>query len=157
TRLSATGELRSRRQLQGYLDAFRRRFGPEALSSLHGQPLLEHMHAHGIRESLVYGLEFKNDDEFPNLFGSIAGGNALKFGVDRRSETGVWSSKGSGSAPVDISLEQAIEIATHHRDHLIAATEILSALPPEADSDAYLALQRSLREVASSIEDTAWG
>jgi hypothetical protein len=39
------------------------------------------MHAHGNRESLVYWLEFKNDDEFPGqMFGSIAGGSAHKFG-----------------------------------------------------------------------------
>jgi len=36
------------------------------------------MHDHGNRDSLVYWLEFKDDEEFPAIFGSIAGGSALK-------------------------------------------------------------------------------
>jgi len=42
------------------------------------------MHDHGNRDSLVYWLEFKDDEEFPASFGSIAGGSALKFGIYRR-------------------------------------------------------------------------
>jgi 5-methylcytosine-specific restriction enzyme B len=48
------------------------------------------MHAHGNRDSLVIWLEFKNDEEFPAIFGSIAGGSALKFGIYRSKETGAW-------------------------------------------------------------------
>ena len=41
--------------------------------------------------SLVYWLEFKNDDELPgSKFGSIGGGSALKFGIYKRKETGAW-------------------------------------------------------------------
>ena len=74
------GELLSRTQLDADYATFRRRFGPEVLANLDGEALLTTMHEHGNRDSLVYWLEFKNDDEFPGLpFGSIAGGSALEI------------------------------------------------------------------------------
>jgi 5-methylcytosine-specific restriction enzyme B len=100
--LTADGTIPPRSKSQQYYDAFRRAFGPEVLRSLSGPTLLERMHAHGNRDSLVYWLEFKDDEEFPARFGSIAGGSALKFGVYRRRETGTWATKGPTSAPVDI-------------------------------------------------------
>lgn len=72
-KLQAEGWLPSRQQLQIYYDTFRRRFGPEALRGLDGLALLEQMHAHGNRDSLVYWLEFKNDEDFPEIFGSSVG------------------------------------------------------------------------------------
>ena len=89
-KLTADGKLLSRSQLEGYYRTFRSRFGPDVLARLDGEELLETMHAHGNKDSLVYWLEFKNDDEFPAHFGSIAGGSAFKFGVFRRKETGIW-------------------------------------------------------------------
>jgi hypothetical protein len=87
-RRTSRGELLSTDRLQASYAAFRVRFGPDALKSLDGPALLQVMHAHGNRESLVYWLEFKNDDEFPGqMFGSIAGGSAHKFGLFRRRET----------------------------------------------------------------------
>jgi 5-methylcytosine-specific restriction protein B len=52
---------------------FRRRFGPDALARLDGEALLDGMRLHGNKDSLVYWLEFKNDEEMPGHFGSIAG------------------------------------------------------------------------------------
>lgn len=61
-RLDAEGQLRFGTQLAAYYDTFRRRFGPEQLSGLDGEVLLETIHDHDTRDSLVYWLEFKNDD-----------------------------------------------------------------------------------------------
>jgi 5-methylcytosine-specific restriction enzyme B len=156
--LAAEGSLLSRKKLQGFYDTFRREFGPEVLRSLDGQELLERMHAHGGQDSLVYWLEFKDDAEFPAVFGSIAGGSALKFGVYRRKETGTWAVAGpSGNAPKDIGLAEAIEIARRHRDQLLAACDALSSMRPGADDQAYLELQRQLQSVAPDVQDTAWG
>src|SRR3954469_14718600 len=80
-KLTADGKLLSRSQLDACYRTFRSRFGPDVLAGLDGEQLLETMHAHGNRDSLVYWLEFKNDEEFPAKFGSIAGGSALKFGM----------------------------------------------------------------------------
>src|SRR5438309_10328909 len=83
-RMSAEGKLLSRAQLDQFYATFRSRFGPDRLAGTDGEPLLESMHAHGNKDSLVYWLEFKNDEEFPARFGGIAGGSALKFGIFKR-------------------------------------------------------------------------
>jgi 5-methylcytosine-specific restriction protein B len=57
------GDLLSAERLQAGYSAFRSRFGPDALKSLDGLALLNTMHTHGNKESLVYWLEFKNDEE----------------------------------------------------------------------------------------------
>ena len=62
----------------------------EVLKRLGGEELLNLMHARPSKDSLVYWLEFKNDEEFPAKFGSIAGGSALKFGFYWRQKTGAW-------------------------------------------------------------------
>lgn len=155
--LTADGTLPSRPLLQTYYDAFRRAFGPEVLRSLDGQDLLERMHAHGNRDSLVYWLEFKDDETFPAIFGSIAGGSALKFGVYRRAETGTWATSGEGSAPRDITVTEAIDIARRHRDQLLAAADVVAALPTDADESRYVALQRDLARVAPDVQNTVWG
>ena len=87
-KLTAEGKLLSKSQLEACYQTFRSRFGPDVLAKLDGEELLESMHTHGNRDSLVYWLEFKNDEEFPARFGSIAGGSAFKFGIFRRKETG---------------------------------------------------------------------
>jgi len=64
-------------KLDEYRDRFRELFGPERLAGLDGETLLNTMHLHGNKDSLVYWLEFKNDEEFSNrLFGGIGGGTA---------------------------------------------------------------------------------
>ena len=81
-------ELLSSDRLRVSLAAFRERFGPERLKSLDGEALLHLMHLHGNKESLVYWLEFKNDEEFPGpKLGSISGGSAYKFGLFRRKDS----------------------------------------------------------------------
>src|SRR5262245_58783570 len=89
-KFSTEGKLLSRAQLDQYYSTFRIRFGPDQLANLDGEALLETMHAHGNKDSLVYWLEFKNDDEFPARFGGIGGGSAFKFVIFRRKETGAW-------------------------------------------------------------------
>ncbi len=65
-----------------YFQSFHEKFNPKALQGMDGESLLEAMHNTGNQDSLVYWLEYKDDEEFPALqFGSIAGGSALKFGI----------------------------------------------------------------------------
>ena len=74
-RMMATGKLLTPEMIANYLDRFRSKFGPEALSGLDGVNLLETMHGRQSKDSLAYWLEFKKDEEFPTTrFGSIAGG-----------------------------------------------------------------------------------
>ena len=76
-----SGALMTSDQLRDAYDRFRSRFGPERLLSIDGEPLLDLIHDHSNRDSLVYWLEFKDDDEMPAVFGSIAGGSSI--GWDR--------------------------------------------------------------------------
>lgn len=89
--LLSNGVMFTEAKLRQQYTTFADRFGPDALSQLEGEELLNLMHDHGEPNSLVYWLEFKSDDEFDTKrFGSIAGGSAMKFRIFRRSETGHW-------------------------------------------------------------------
>jgi 5-methylcytosine-specific restriction protein B len=89
------------------------------LRNLDGEALLNVMHDMQNRDSLVYWLEFKDDEEFPSpRFGSIAGGSAFKFGLFRKKETGVWTT-GASQKPISLSTEQAITMARRNRDQLM--------------------------------------
>ena len=134
-------------------------FGPSVLAGLDGEPLLTLMHDHGNRDSLVYWLEFKNDEEFETRsFGSIAGGSALKFRIFRRKETGNWQAGGEkGNQPKDITKEEAIEFARSHRDQLLKGVELLDGLPENASDDDYAQLQDQMDELAPDVSRLAWG
>jgi 5-methylcytosine-specific restriction enzyme B len=141
-------------KLATYYQTFRMRFGPDVLASWDGQALLDQMHDTG-PDGLVYWLEFKNDDEFPAIFGSISGGSALKFGIYRRRETGEWMT-GSPQNQIVLPVDKAIEVAKKHREQLIRGCEILDAFPEGAEPEAYVNLQEQLAKVAPDIQDSAW-
>ncbi len=61
--LDMKGDLPSDAHLAKYYENFRKRFGPDRLRNLDGEALLEAIHDHRNRDSLVYWLEFKNDEE----------------------------------------------------------------------------------------------
>lgn len=126
------------------------------LARLDGEELLETMHAHGNRDSLVYWLEFKNDEEFPAKFGSISGGSALKFGIFRSNETKAWMI-GSPRDMREVPVSQAIEIARKHRDQLLQGAERIGQLTELADDAEYRRLQDDLGRIAPSVSDLAWG
>ena len=153
--LMARGDLPSLDALHGYYATFRRRFGPDVLAAADGEPLLSLMHE-TTKDGLVYWLEFKDDDELPAIFGSIAGGSALKFGLYRRRETGAWTT-GTPTAQREISTADAIQIARTHRDQLVAADQVLARFPSDSDDAGYLALQQELARVAPTVQDSAWG
>lgn len=137
-------------------DAFRSRFGPDRIRSLDGPELLQVMHTHGNRDSMVYWIEYKNDDEFAGLnFGGISGGGAHMYGIFRRRNTEQWV-KGSPRSEENISEAEAIVIARKHRDQLIAGAALLEALPAQASDAEYLALQKSLEQQAPDLAKKAW-
>ncbi|WP_426043107.1 McrB family protein [Brevundimonas sp. TWP2-3-4b1] len=160
-RLLAAGELIPEPRLETYYATFQEQFGPARLAKLDGSELLERMHAHGTVDSLVYWLEFKNDEEFPSSFGSIAGGSALKFGIFRSKETGLWTT-GASRSMRPISEAEAIDVARRNRDQLLAGTRVLDtfSLPDSGDEaidDAYRELQEEIMRAAPDVFDSAWG
>jgi 5-methylcytosine-specific restriction enzyme B len=154
--LQKRGELLPTERLQASYAAFRSRFGPNALNSLDGIALLNAMHAHGNKESLVYWLEFKNDDEFPGpSFGSISGGSAHKFGLFRRKETNQWV-VGSPTHDKNVSETDAIAVARKHRDQLVLGIALLEAMLAGGDDNTYIAVQAELENQAPDICGVAW-
>ena len=151
------GELRSKEQLVDYYSTFRNRFDPEKLKNLDGETLLNTMHDIQSKDSLVYWLEFKNDEEFPSpMFGSIAGGSAFKFGLFRKKETGRWTT-GSPQNPEELTVEQAIDKARQNRDQLIRGVELLEKLPVNGTDEDYAHLQQEINRVAPEVSNVSWG
>ena len=158
--LISEGKLYTQSQLHHYYSVFRERFGPEVLRGLDGEALLTFMHDLGNRDSLVYWLEFKNDEEFDTKsFGSIAGGSALKFRIFRRKETGNWQSgsERNKNKPKDITIQEAIAIAGEHRNQLLEGVKLLEQLPEDATDDDYALLQDQMDEVAPDVSRLGWG
>jgi hypothetical protein len=88
-----TGALLTAEQVLRYTGTFNERFGPDVLSRMDGEALLKVMHGRqeGEPKCMAYWLEFKNDEEFPDRFGGIAGGAATKYGVYQRQNDGAWA------------------------------------------------------------------
>jgi 5-methylcytosine-specific restriction protein B len=159
-RMEAEGRLLPRDTLAKYLERFRAKYGADVLQGLDGAALLDGMHGRKSKDSLVYWLEFKNDEDFvsPPL-GSIQGGSALKFGVYQATETGSWMT-GSPQQQKVISVEQAIEIARRQRGELLAAVAVLSALGPTGsvnpDEVDYALLDQKLRSAMPTLYGAGW-
>ncbi len=152
------GRVYTKAQLAEYYKTFRQQFGPEALAGLDGEGLLNRIHDHRNKDSLVYWLEFKNDDVFDTKrFGSIAGGSALKYRIFRRRETGHWQAGDDKNKPKDISVQEAVAYARTHRDQLLKGVTLLEELPDDASDDDYAELQDQMDELAPDVSKLAWG
>ena len=155
--LEDQGKLLTREQLAEYYDTFRNRFGPDKLRNLDGEALLNTMHDMQNKDSLVYWLEFKNDEEFPSpRFGSIAGGSSFKFGLFRKKEIGRWIT-GSPQSEKELTLEQAIAIARQHRDQLLYGVRLLEEMPENSSDEDYRHLQQRMDRIAPDVSNSAWG
>jgi 5-methylcytosine-specific restriction protein B len=153
--LQQTGKLPSQDKLNSYYSAFQERFSPDILRNTDGDALLELMHGRPSKDSLVYWLEFKDDDEFPAIFGSISGGSALKFGIFKRKETGSWVT-GNSSAMHDNSHDEAINYVRRQRDLLLAGVALIEQLPSSGTDEDYRVLQEQLNIQAADIINLAW-
>jgi len=153
--LDMEGKLLSEKKLKDCYHLFRSKFGPEVLKNLDGEELLLKLHAHGNQDSLVYWLEFKDEEEFPGIFGGIGGGSALKFGLYRRKDTQEWMI-GSPRSQKKISTSQAIKIAKQHRDQLLNGCEILEQFPLDRNDKSFETLQSELDNECPTISKYAW-
>lgn len=154
-----TRELPSPEVLKYQIRNFTELFGPKVLSGLDGEALLKHMHWRQDQEfrSLVYWLEYKNDEEFGTFhFGNIGGGSAMKFGLFQRQQDGAWGG-GSPNAPRVLSTKEAVALAREQRDELLAGCDVLSSLRrSDMTDDAYTSLQMALQDVAPRLCHVGW-
>lgn len=139
------------------LSGFRDKFGPERLASLDGEALLLAIHGRGAkRDSLVYWLEFKDDDELPNQFGGIGGGSALKFDMFLSADTGQWMT-GSPTQQRQLTLAEAITLARSQRDQLVGGARVLDGHVRNPDVvGRYAALQAEMAQAAPELADKSW-
>ena len=154
-----SGEIFTAPQLASQMSSVQERFSPSILRGMDGEALLRLMHGREDNEarSLMYWLEFKNDDQFAGTqFGSIAGGSALKFGIYQRQSDASWMT-GSPINQKVIDVAEAIEIARRQRNELVAGAEVLEKMPVDDMSDGtYAALQRDLERAAPDLVDSVW-
>ncbi len=152
----ADGLLVSRSQLDSYYAHFREEFGPEPLGALDGAPLLKKMHGREGKDCLAYWLEFKNDEEFPDIFGGIGGGSALKFGIYQAAKTGAWMT-GNPLAMREIGVEEAVVVARRQRDELVRACEVLGTFADSVSDADYSKLQSEIDQAAPTVGNSSWG
>jgi GTPase subunit of restriction endonuclease len=146
----------SRGKLNESYEKFRLNFAPKKLLGLDGEVLLETMFNHGNKGSLVYWLEFKNDDEIQTArFGGIGGGSALKFGIYKRKEDGKWIT-GNPKDMREIGLTEAIKIARRKRDLLAKGAEFIAAMPQNANDVAYIKLQEDIDRELDGLGNLGW-
>lgn len=143
-------------ELEESYKLFKDNFGPEKLKSLDGEILLDTLFNHGNKESLVYWLEFKNDDELQtNRYGGIGGGSALKFGIYKRKEDGKWIT-GSPAKKRELNIDEAVNIAQEKRDLLVKGAELIAVVPNNFDDNIYLKLQEDIDNKLENLGNLGW-
>lgn len=152
----AESDLPSVDVVHGWISAFQERFSLARLARLQGRELLEDMHGRSSGDCLMYWLEFKRDEIFDtSFFGGIRGGSSLKFVIYQSAEDGRWRT-GTPNNIVEISEEEAIQIAENQRDQLLAASEVLNTLPHEPSTRAFGTLQADIEAAAPDFHHLAF-
>jgi len=145
-------------RVDAMIRSFQKRFAPSRLRELRGEELLEELHGRESRDCLAYWLEFRDEDDFrAQLFGSIRGGSALKFGIYQRAEDGNWYTHG-GEVGIqrELSLKEAVRIAEQQRDQLLSASEVVADLPDKVGAQAYGRLQERIERAAPDLYHLAF-
>lgn len=128
-------------------------FGIEHLKSLSGKELLTSLFYNdkGNKLNLCYVLEM--DKDMREIFGSIAGGAAYKFGLFFHKKTQSWTC-GSPAKPVKLTENEAIQKAEEIRNDLIAGAEIISSFGPLNSTADYEQLYKQLEHISGI--NTVW-
>lgn len=128
-------------------------FGIEHLKSLSGKELLTSLFYNdkGNKLNLCYVLEM--DKDMREIFGSIAGGAAYKFGLFFHKKTQSWTC-GSPAKPVKLTENEAIQKAEEIRNDLVAGAEIISSFDPLNSTADYEQLYKQLEHISGI--NTVW-
>ena len=101
--------------------------------------------------NLCYVLEM--DKDMREIFGSIAGGAAYKFGLFFHKKTQSWTC-GSPAKPVKLTENGAIQKAEEIRNDLVAGAEIISSFGPLNSTADYEQLYKQLEHISGI--NTVW-
>lgn len=145
------------RQLEEKAQVLRRtfvnQFGIDAISALSGKELLTKLFYSDTenKDNLCYALEFHPD--LREVFGSIAGGSAYKFGLFYHKKNRCWTT-GSPGKPKSISEAEAIAVAASIRDSLVKGAKLIEAHMDFDTPEGYEALYAKLQAIPGI--DNVW-
>ena len=133
---------------------FRELFAPDVLKDLNGLDILHRIFINetGVKNSLCHYLEY--DKRF-NLFGSVAGGSAYKYGLFYSHKENSWMT-GSGQKKIKLSESEAIDLGTKIRDQIVQGAEIIKGYGELNSIKDYADLQAKLYAVMDSTIGKAW-
>lgn len=133
--------------------SFEEQFGPEAISKLSGRELLIRLFYSEAenKANMCYMLEFH--PQMREMYGSIAGGSAFKFGLFYHKKNHCWTS-GSPSKPKTLTEEEAITVATSIRDGLLEGVKIIQAHKEFSTAEGYTHLYNKLSHIP--LIDNVW-
>lgn len=134
---------------------FQNRFSPDKLKELTGIETLNEMFLSDKKtnESMCYYLEFH--PVYKELFGSIAGGNAYKYGLFYSQDNHCWMS-GSSNKPEKLSIEAAINIGNDIKQKLIDGAEIIGNFNSFTNVNDYETLDNLLSEKLGDLYNRIW-
>ncbi|MCI6434991.1 MAG: AAA family ATPase [Clostridiales bacterium] len=132
---------------------FQAKFSPDYLASLSGVEMLNTIFLNAANsENVCRVLEF--GPQIKDTFGSIKGGNAYKYGL-YYSTQGAWMT-GSHQKPRQLTEEEAIEVGTKLRDHLVSGANAIKEYGPLATLEDYKKLHQILHEVTEGDIERVW-
>ena len=133
--------------------AFREKFAPNVLAELEGEKLLDTIFLGKDNNSMCYYLE--HEPEYRNVFGSIRGGSAAKYGLYYNKNLNGWVA-GNWKNPENLlSLDDAIKKGEAIRDAIVQACKIIETLIPFSVELAYEELSRKLADI-QNMSDNQW-
>ncbi|MBR4867367.1 MAG: hypothetical protein IKU11_11805, partial [Clostridia bacterium] len=132
---------------------FENNFGIESISALSGKELLIKLFYSDVenKDNLCYTLEFH--PKMREIFGSIAGGSAFKFGLFYHKKNHCWTT-GSPSKHQTLTEEEAIEVATSIRDALVQGAKLIEAHKDIDTVEGYEQLYTKLQTITGI--DSVW-
>ena len=133
---------------------FKERFSPETLKSLDGVDLLHKIFLNETnnKDSLCYVLEY--DKRF-NIFGSVAGGSAYKYGLFYSKNNQSWMA-GTSSRQKRLTQEEAISLGKQIRDEIVSGADIIANYGEIAELKDYANLNAKLYEVMPNTINKSW-
>lgn len=132
---------------------FQAKFAPEYLASLSGVKMLNTIFLNAENaENVCRVLEF--GPQIKDTFGSIKGGNAYKYGL-YFSTQGTWMT-GSHQKPRQLTEEEAIEVGTKLRDHLVAGANAIKEYGALLTIEDYRKLHKILLDVTEGDIERVW-
>ncbi len=128
-------------------------FGIASISTLSGKELLTKLFYSDVenKDNLCYTLEFH--PKMREIFGSIAGGSAFKFGLFYHKKNRCWTA-GSSAKPQKLTEEEAIAVAESIRDALVDGAKLIEAHKDVDTVEGYEHLYAKLQTIQGI--DSVW-